>query len=108
MTLSPGADGRSSGLFTPSNRALAGRVGRNNGDIASPARLYMADRREEDDDAVVSLSLTVADSDEAKEGDDGSSSVDGELIGAKACAETPKRAADTSLNNAMVGLGRKR
>ena len=46
MTFNPGSEGSRSGLFTPSSLALAGDGGRTtNGEIASPANPYTADRR---------------------------------------------------------------
>lgn len=75
MTFIPGTDGNNSGLFIPSRRALAGREGRNNGEIVSPARLPMADRRERDD-VMSSLLLALDESDEAD--DDNGSGVDGD------------------------------
>ena len=45
ITFSPLSVGKSSGLFTPSRRALAGRVGRMSGETVSPARVKMAERR---------------------------------------------------------------
>mmetsp|Transcript_12872 Transcript_12872/g.30426 ORF Transcript_12872/g.30426 Transcript_12872/m.30426 type:complete len:114 (+) Transcript_12872:457-798(+) len=46
MTFNPGSEGSSSGLLTPSSLALAGDGGRTtNGEIASPAIPYTADRR---------------------------------------------------------------
>ena len=97
ITFSPGSDGNSSGLFTPSRRALAGSVGRNNGDTVRPAKLYIADRREilllSD---VTSLLIGVADSGEE------CVIVDGNGDGVNAAADTASKATADDNLSAMV------
>lgn len=94
MIFRPGVDGSSSGLFTPSRRALAGAVGRKSEEDVIPAMTrpcIIADRRETVVVVIMSslagLGVGVDDFAEGNRDDASASLGERELIGANALTE---------------------